>query len=114
VTRIGQFTVPPDHPSLPGHFPGRPIVPGVVLLDAALALILDHLPHAGLVGIVAGKFTAVVLPGQVVEVSCAAPAGERLDFSCGVGGRVVAHGTLRLTGATASPETHGWPRQAQP
>ncbi len=26
-------TIPADHPSLPGHFPGRPIVPAVVILD---------------------------------------------------------------------------------
>ena len=26
-----------DHPSLPGHFPGAPLVPGVVILDEVIA-----------------------------------------------------------------------------
>lgn len=29
---IAELSVPADHPALPGHFPGQPIVPGVVLL----------------------------------------------------------------------------------
>ena len=28
-----KLCVPADHPALPGHFPGQPIVPGVVILD---------------------------------------------------------------------------------
>lgn len=34
---VPGFTIPEDHPSLPGHFPGNPIVPGAVTLDHALA-----------------------------------------------------------------------------
>ena len=29
-----------DHPSLPGHFPGMALVPGVVILDEVLAALL--------------------------------------------------------------------------
>ena len=31
------MSVAADHPALPGHFPGRPIIPGVVLLQIVLA-----------------------------------------------------------------------------
>ncbi len=55
-----------DHPSLPGHFPGRPVVPGVVLLDRIAALIQQG--GAGrLARLEVVKFLAPVLPGQACE-----------------------------------------------
>jgi len=41
-TFVGEATIAADHPALPGHFPGNPIVPGVVLLELVEALLAGH------------------------------------------------------------------------
>ena len=91
---LGEFCIPDDHPSLPGHFPGRPVVPGVVLLDAAIALILARRPGR-VVGIPSVKFTRQVAPGQLVQVSCG-EGGGRIAFACTVDGRPALHGSVAL------------------
>lgn len=70
-----DFVVPPDHPALPGHFPGHPIVPGVVLLDHVVeAIEATHGPLPAL-RLPQVKFLQPLLPGEAarVELEGAAP-----------------------------------------
>jgi 3-hydroxyacyl-[acyl-carrier-protein] dehydratase len=83
---VGQFSIPPDHPSLPGHFPGNPVVPGVVLLDEVFARLPPGLT------LLTAKFTAPVLPGIVVEVATVTSATGRIAFTCTAAGQPVLHG----------------------
>jgi 3-hydroxyacyl-[acyl-carrier-protein] dehydratase len=91
-TPLGSFTIPADHPSLQGHFPGNPVVPGVVLLDHALALILPA--HGRLVRLPSVKFTRIVRPGEVIEVLAWPLRSGRLDFVARCGAAEVLRGSL--------------------
>ncbi len=63
-----QFVVEPTHPCLPGHFPGRPLVPGVVILDRVLdAIEAAHGPLSAL-RLPQVKFVQPLLPGETATV----------------------------------------------
>jgi 3-hydroxymyristoyl/3-hydroxydecanoyl-(acyl carrier protein) dehydratase len=90
------FSIPHDHPSLAGHFPHRPIVPGVVILDSAMALILRDRPASTVASLDDVKFLARVSPGSEVAVSFRESAPNRIQFVCAVAGRSVLRGRVGL------------------
>jgi len=93
-------TIGVDHPSLPGHFPGTPIVPGVVILDEILAVLSEC--HAGtrLIGIPVVKFLAPLKPGQkfTIRLLAAEQVADEIAFSCTSDGRVITQGRLQIAG----------------
>lgn len=64
-----HFVIAADHPCLPGHFPGRPLVPGVVMLEQVLRAVQAETGHAaGALRLPQVKFMAPLLPGQAAHV----------------------------------------------
>lgn len=63
-----EFVVPLDHPCLPGHFPGRPLVPGVVVLDHVLAAVEAVHGPLGPLRLPQVKFASPLLPGETARV----------------------------------------------
>lgn len=61
------FSIPASHPALPGHFPGRPVVPGVVLLDRVAAA-LERWRGLRVAGLPQVKFLRPLLPDQEAEL----------------------------------------------
>lgn len=87
-----------DHPSLPGHFPGAPLVPGVVILDEILAALLEWREECELTGIRSVKFLAPLKPEQPFTISFSADdswAGE-VDFCCRIKNRTIVEGRLEV------------------
>ena len=76
------FAIAADHPSLPGHFPGHPLVPGVVLLDRVLDAIdaahadLGLAPPAGPLRLPQAKFLQPLLPGEAARVELQRSDGD--------------------------------------
>lgn len=101
--------IAPDHPAFAGHFPGHPIVPGVVLLDEAvqaLAAAEGLLPVSLQVGV--AKFLVPVGPGEPLSLSYRATAPGRYAIEVRVGveaaARVAATATVTLLGPTHEGE----------
>ncbi len=94
-----EFSITADHPALAGHFPGNPIVPGVVLLDEIIRATEAQISCSGqrwwVSDIPAVKFLRPLLPGQLCVVNFAEHDQGQIKFTCRSQGEVIATGQLR-------------------
>lgn len=81
-----------DHPCLPGHFPGRPLVPGVVLLDHVARALRDQY-GVRLTRIVDAKFLAPLRPDREARLQVTG-APPRLRFEIRAGDELLARGRV--------------------
>jgi 3-hydroxymyristoyl/3-hydroxydecanoyl-(acyl carrier protein) dehydratase len=91
--------IPADHPALPGHFPGQPVVPGVVLLDLVQSALRETLPRAQITVLTSVKFFAPLLPEEEATVTVTPKAAGSAGFEIRRGETVIASGQLRYAEA---------------
>lgn len=106
-TAVGHLHIKGDEYFLQGHFPGNPVVPGVILCEimgqCCCSLIMDELPgrtpfYAGLDKI---RFKNPVRPGDTIEIHGKITARRGLTFfvdaDAKVDGKLCAKGSLIFT-----------------
>ena len=98
-SQVFDFCLPPDHPVFAGHFPGMPIVPGVMLLDAVLHAVAGTAASASW-RIATAKFLSPLAPGETASVRCDIADDGMARFEIAADGRVIASGSLAAETAT--------------
>jgi 3-hydroxyacyl-[acyl-carrier-protein] dehydratase len=103
---VARKTVRPDEWYLSGHFPGRPVMPGVLIVEAmaqtGAVAVLSQEENRGRLALFAGiddvRFKRIVEPGDELELECTleavrGPIGKG-KATARVDGQLAARGTL--------------------
>ncbi len=99
---IATLQIPAQHPALTGHFPGNPIVPGVVILDAVICAAEAWLgARFHVAGLSQAKFLAPLKPDEGARIELQLRE-KLLDFAVYRGQDSIAKGTLRGAQDTVS------------
>jgi 3-hydroxymyristoyl/3-hydroxydecanoyl-(acyl carrier protein) dehydratase len=89
-------TVDTEHPSLSGHFPGHPVVPGVVMLGEIMNAIREIAnENLEFVAMPSVKFMSPLKPGEPLRITLKHQSDGAMEFTCATASRSIANGCLR-------------------
>ena len=94
TTHTEKLRIAASHPALPGHFPGNPVVPGVVLLDRVAAAI-ERTWRVRIGALAQVKFLRPLLPEEEAELTLV-NAGGRILFSIVLEQSPIASGSIEV------------------
>lgn len=110
MTTQTPLTIPADHPAFAGHFPGMPIVPGVVLLDEALhAISAASGISLAACFINSVKFLSPLKPGESIVIEHEAQENGAIRFEILCGTRKIAAGNVSPYSEMHGSEKHSTP-----
>ncbi|HMM57963.1 MAG TPA: hydroxymyristoyl-ACP dehydratase [Rudaea sp.] len=89
-----HFHIAASHPALAGHFPGNPVVPGMILLERVAAAARRAF-GAQATGLPQVKFLRPLYPDEIAELRIQR-SGASAKFSIHRGSELVATGMLEL------------------
>lgn len=90
-----SLKIPANHPAFAGHFPGTPIVPGVVLLNEVIHVITKETGLATTAWQISSvKFLSPLKPDETVMIEYALLANGLLKFEVLEGNRQIVIGSL--------------------
>jgi 3-hydroxyacyl-[acyl-carrier-protein] dehydratase len=90
---------PLDHPCLPGHFPGHPLIPGVLILERVIDCLLQRHPGLETREIGSAKFLLPLSAGQAFTIHYRERERE-IEFECRLDDAILSSGRVKL----ATPE----------
>lgn len=95
MKKQSTLKIPADHPAFAGHFPGTPIVPGVVLLDEVLHAIATDTGLAETAWQISSvKFLSPLKPNEAVIIEHEQLANGSLKFEVLEANRQIVIGSL--------------------
>ena len=97
-----QCLIDAHHPSLPGHFPGNPVVPGVVILDEVLHALAQWQPQWQVAGFTSVKFLKPLLPDEAFTVVLQQTKADRLKFECRKDQQAFANGAIEIINSNST------------